>query len=346
MASGTGTGTPASSSGESTLSSQYSDLQKAIGHSYGIGMDTDNWTENQTSIVDMIIKKGLRQFYFPPRVYEGEAPHEWGFLKPTVTLDTVGSYSTGTIAITNGETTVTLSDGTWPSWAYTHGTLVVDNTEYSIASRDSDTELTLSSAWSEDTITEDDYTLRHNGNYDLPDDYGGIEGNMTFEPSEFKPGIRIVGEGRIRSLRSGQTTRQYPRYAAIRPKTTDGTGGQRFEVLFFPIPNDAYALSYKKLILASALTAVTKYPYGGAMHAETIEASCLAALELQEDEQRGPKYQHFMERLAASIQIDKKSNSADYFGYIGDNSDAVHRDSPSRVHTPTMTNFVTYNGDM
>ena len=306
---------------DSTLSSKYSDIRQVVAHYLGMSLTSTDWSTDDQTIIGMIMKRGLSQFYFPPKIRDDEEPHEWSFLKPTTTLDTVASYSTGTIAVALAGTTVTITTGVWPSWAATHGTLVVDGTEYAIASRTDDDEIELSSAWTETTETVAEYTLQHDGNYDLPDNHGGIEGKLTFESSNSKPDILIVGEGRIRSLRNSLTSRSNPYYAAVRPKTTDGALGQRFEIMFFPIPDDAYTLSYKMMVLASALTSDIEYPYGGAIHANTIEASCLAAAEMQEDEKKGAQWGYFMERLTASIQLDKTANSAEYFGYNSDNSD-------------------------
>ena len=114
-------------------------------------------------------------------------------------------------------------------------------------------------------------------------------------------------------MRAGTTSRTYPYYAAIRPKKqTTTTTGQRFEILFFPIPSVAYTLSFRMLVLPELLVDTTiTHPYGGAMHAETILASCLAAAESSEEDIRGVKWVEFMDRLAASIQIDKKMVSTD-----------------------------------
>ncbi|MHC4752837.1 MAG: phage adaptor protein [Planctomycetota bacterium] len=337
---------------ESTLSTTLTEIRLAVLHYMGINLNYNNLDTEQKSIVDLIIKRGLRQFYFPPPnvVQSGQRtgitlpPHEWSFLKPITELDLIGSYATGTIAITLTGTTVTLTSGTWPSWTATNGTLVVDNTAYEIASRTNDTQIELSEAWTEDTETAASYTLRHNGNYDLPDDFGSMEGNLVFAEGTNKADVRIIGEGKIRSLRAGTTSRTDPLYAAIRPKKqTTTTTGQRFEILFFPIPAVAYTLSYKMLVLPSALVDSTvTHPYGGATHGDTILASCLAAAESQEEEKRGVKWQEFMDRLAASIQIDKTMIGADYFGYNRDNSDSA-RSSGSRRHPQTY--IVTYNGN-
>jgi len=330
---------------ESTLSTTLTEIRLAIAHSLGIVIDITQWDDDQTAIINLILKRGLRQFYFPPPVLQQtgqrtaitQPPYEWSFLKPVTTLDLIGSYITGTITVTELDKTVLLTDGVWPTWAADNGTLVVDNVAYAIASRTGDTEIELSEAWALDTEDTVSYTLRHNGNYDLPDDFGGLEGDMNFPEGSNKPNVRIIGEGRIRSLRAGTTSRTYPYFAAIRPKKqTTTTTGQRFEIMFFPIPSVTDTLSYKMLVLPELLVTTTiTDPYGGAMHSETILASCLAVAESQEDEKRSVKWQEFMDRLAASIQIDKRMISADHFGYNRDDSDSAHR-TGSRRHPQTF----------
>ena len=334
---------------ESTLSTTLTDIRLAITHFMGTPAYA-SLSDEEKAVADLILKRGLRQFYFPPpeivqsgnRTGVSLPPHEWSFLKPITELDLIGSYTTGTLTVTELDSTVLLTDGVWPSWTATNGTLVIDNVAYEIASRTDDTHIELVEAWALDTEDLVTYTLRHDGNYDLPDDFGGIEGNMVYAEGANKPDVRIIGEGKIRSLRAGSTVRTNPQYAAIRPKKqTTTTSGQRFEVMFFPIPAVTKTLSYRMLVLPEMLVDDTiTYPYGGAMHSETIIASCLAIVESQEDEIRGPKWQEFMDRLAASIQIDKKQVSADFFGYNADNSDAAHSSGRQRHPQTFLVSYV------
>ncbi len=353
---------------ESTLSITYTELQFAVAHFLGLG-PVAAWTDEDTAVIDMVISSGLRQFYFPPPVMEDgritQQPHEWSFLKPIDTLATIAPYSTGTIAITISTTTVTLTTGVWPAWTATHGSLVVGTAEYVIASRTDDTHLELASAWTEDTETAAEYTLKHNGNYDLPDDFGGMEGNLVIESENYKPNIIIIGEGRIRSLRqqspqnvgSGSTTTPY--YAAIRPKEhTTTTVGQRFEIMLFPLPSTVLTISYVKRILPEMLVTTTiEYPYGGMEHAETLRAACVAAAEEQENGNRMDgsavfdKKKLFGERLAASIALDKRKNNVDYFGYNTDHSDQKHKAGRYGDHRNDRrghcdNTLVTYNGNI
>lgn len=306
---------------ESTLALTRTELRQEIGYFLGYKRDADSWSDEENTDIDAILSKGLRQFYFPPRLSDDGSAHEWRFLKPVEDISTVASYTTGTVAIDNGSAVITLTDGTWPTWAATHGTLTISNTEYAISTRDNDTQLTLSAAWSEDSVTAATYGLEHNGNYDLPDDFGGVEGDFTFEPNEGFPPLKIVGEGRIRALRQESDSRHRPKYVAIRPKKSDGSSGQRFEAMFWPIPNAVYPLVYRKLVLANALTSDNPHPLGGMAHSQTILASCLAAAESQTEDRRGPKWDEYMTQLGASIEHDKKAYTQEFFGYNYDRSD-------------------------
>ena len=160
--------------------------------------------------------------------------------------------------------------------------------------------------------------------YDMPADFGGIDGPMTFAATTGYPPVAVVGEGQIRQLRQRTSISDRPQLVAIRPKESTGSAGQRFEALFYPTPNAAFTLAYRKIILANALTSDAPYPLGGMAHAETLLASCLAAAESQSVDGQTTKWQFFIQRLTASISHDRKANSQEYFGYCGDNSDYNH----------------------
>lgn len=83
-------------------------------------------------------------------------------------LNLNGAYSTGTIAITNGGTTVTLTGGTWPSWAAS-GELHYNGQWFAVSSRTSDSAIELETSWSLDTISGETYELIQD-EYTLPAD--------------------------------------------------------------------------------------------------------------------------------------------------------------------------------
>ena len=61
------------------------------------------------------------------------------------------------------------------------------------------------------------------------------------------------------------------------------------------------------------------YPLGGQPHAETLIASCLAAAELKLNDEQGPHYADFIEKLRSSVSIDRRMN-LHTLGYNGDGS--------------------------
>ncbi len=84
---------------------------------------------------------------------------EWPFLltdRGTFSLD--AAYSTGTLAISNGSTTCTLTTGTFPTWAAS-GKLKIAGKTYFIASRTSGSVVVLSTAWKEASITASTYVI-------------------------------------------------------------------------------------------------------------------------------------------------------------------------------------------
>lgn len=157
--------------------------------------------------------------------------------------------------------------------------------------------------------------------YDLPDDFGGIDGDLTYQPSVSVEPVVIVGEAAIRTLRQKDAKTGNPTHAAIRPKSTDGSLRQQFEAIFWPIPSADVNLQYSYYILPQALTVDKPYPYGSKAHGETILQSCLSIAEQRLDDDKSIHWEKFLERLAASIQYDRKSNNLEFLGYNGDNSD-------------------------
>ena len=319
---------------ESTLSVSYDDIKQAIAYFLGYGIDSTKWTTPQTNLMDIIIKRGLRKFYRPQRIFEDELSHRWSFLNPTTTLTTIASYTTGTIAIAEGATTVTLTDGVLPSWTATNGSIVIDNTAYAIASRTDDTHLELSAAWAEDTETAATYELRHNGRYDMPDNFAGIHSRvLTHAEGVFRPNVKLTSESQIREwLANNAPGRQYPQFFAIRPKNTtvSATAGQRFEMLFYPVPDAAYVLSYELVEQFTMISDTYAYPLGGAAHGETIIAACLSVAELQTKEASGPMEDDYIKQLTASIREDQAAYQSEHLGYNRDNSDNVHEAPEAR----------------
>lgn len=186
--------------------------------------------------------------------------------------------------------------------------------------------------------------------WNLPDDFGGFEGKITLvssntRPVEFEP----TNSGRIDTMYAANPTQTgSPQYMAKRwKKGTTGDAGQRSEIYVYPTPDQNYTLRFDYYLLPEALTPAFPFVYGGQQHAETVNASCLAAAELYLDGARGVRFQYFTERLAASVSADRK-HKAETLGYNRDRSDRSARwgnGDPRYYETfPTVTiNGVTPN---
>ncbi|MDD5457864.1 MAG: hypothetical protein PHF37_00500 [Phycisphaerae bacterium] len=184
-------------------------------------------------------------------------------------------------------------------------------------------------------------TLSLTGNtcdYDLPDDFGGIIGCLTYPASIASRPVVTVSEQAIRTLRQNSSQTGKPTHAAVRPKASDGTANQKFEILFWPTPDLETLLTYKYYVAPQALTTENPYPYGGQAHAETILESCLSIAEQRLNDEKGIHWEKFLERLASSIQSDRKTSGADFLGYNGDSSDGAGKSKNSRL------DYVTVNG--
>lgn len=101
--------------------------------------------------------------------------HTWSYFQRQRLLQTVASYSTGTIAfdLTGGahELMLTLTTGTWPSWA-AMGRVIIADVHYEVNRRISDSIITLNSnsAPAADVASGTTYTIYKNS-YLLPNDF-------------------------------------------------------------------------------------------------------------------------------------------------------------------------------
>jgi hypothetical protein len=84
---------------------------------------------------------------------------EWPYLlteRGTFSLD--AAYSTGTVAVAVGATTMTLTTGTWPTWAAS-GKLKIAGKTYFISTRTSGAVIELATAWKTTALTAATYVL-------------------------------------------------------------------------------------------------------------------------------------------------------------------------------------------
>ncbi len=305
---------------ESTLSTSRSEILQAVGDYFEFGRNQHSWSREETAKVTRVIRSGERQFYEPPPL-GNQPPHSWSFMRPRFSQILNAPYSTGVVGVTTG--TVTLTGGTWPTWA-ADGWLVVDGAGYTVASRSSSSVLVL-----DDTavtgLTGETYSLQRY-QYTLPDDFGGfIDPYLSFSAASNKYSSVL-----FTTVPEFTRQRQFEPFAAnvqptiftVQPVSSTGSDGQRFMLQLFPTPTVAATLEGTYYSTPSATTDSLPYPLGGQPHSETYMAAIMAAAEFEKNKKRGDLYAYFLERLATSIAHEKKTG-AKILGYNGDGLDDV-----------------------
>lgn len=160
-------------------------------------------------------------------------------------------------------------------------------------------------------------TADGDGAMDMPVDFGRLVGDMNFAPDLFLNPVAIVSEAKIQALLQESTDESAPKYAAIRFKTNEfGAHGQRQEIVFWPIPDTAYVLTYRYEAFAGKLSALNPYPLGGMKHSELVTESCLAVAEQRSNDENGLHTERFYSLLATAIAQDRR-NGAKNFGPMG-----------------------------
>lgn len=141
-------------------------------------------------------------------------------------INFVAPYTTGTVAIAAGSAVLTLTGGTFPTWAAS-GEILIQNQWQTILTRDSATQLTLDNAWATATVTAEGYTLAQS-EYTLPSDCMKVDQivqsvNIALQAN---PTSRAKVEVAKIFWQSGQT---YPAYWAI----------ERDRLVLWPYPSIA-----------------------------------------------------------------------------------------------------------
>lgn len=186
-------------------------------------------------------------------------------------------------------------------------------------------------------------TAIDDGEQDMPDGFGRIVGDLHFDASIHAASITVVGEHRILSLLQRSSEAGRPMHAAVRFKTSTGSTGQRQEIVWWPVPNAVYTLTYRYEAFAGKLVKTTNpYPLGGMKHSELIVESCLAVAEQRANDEKGLHWDSFMRMLASAVAQDRK-NGARYFGAMS-LGEAAYSD-PRLVRRQADSYPITYKGD-
>ena len=326
------------------------DLEDEVGRALGYGRGT--LTGDPLADVTACIERGLRQFY-TPEVLQGErTSHRWSFLRTVESLDTHAASEERTGSFSGNVFTIPASGVLLTTDVASVSHVTVGGTKYlasAIGGSPAGNTITLTGYSGSDTKI----TVHYNGTYALPSAFAGIDGPMTYDtfygtdPNVADQTIEITSEAKLRDMFQYLEDRDdKPRVAAIFQTGATGTAGTSSRIAFYPIPDAAYRLKYTQINEPSNLSD-SQVPLGGALHSETILASCLAIAEQFFIPQSPHGYQaSYRRRLAASIELDRQAMRSETLGYNADPSEfaSLTGFTDARLSRYLHDNRVTVNG--
>jgi hypothetical protein len=294
----------------------YNSLLERVGHElFGI---RSGFTADQLVDILQCIRDGLHYVY---------TAHDWSFFKPVEDITTTAPYATGTVTIAAG--VVTLTGGTFPSWA-ADGILKVSNSYYSVASRGGNTQITLDDT----SVTVSSASAFELGRpeIELPAAFEAIanDSDLTYYPDQnnlYAP----VRQRHDRTIRTWQQDNPYydrPAFYSVRTVEFDPTTGSRKRLALHPTPDAAYVLRVPMILRPTMIDATNQYPVGGETLAQLIVEACLSAVELDFYEKTSGRHtQMFQAMLPLAIRADLDKSSPTSLGPDrGDRSRAFDSD--------------------
>lgn len=282
----------------------YSSLVDRVGR-YLFGAEAGaSYAADQLTKIGDCIHDGLNRVY---------AAHEWSLFRPVVDVTTIAPYVTGTITIAAG--VVTLSGGTFPSWA-ADGILMVNSRYYSVASRGSNTQITLDNT-SVTVATASSYSLAK-PEIDMPAAFDSVanDSDLAYYPGEdswYRP-VNWRHDATIRSLEASNPEFGRPCAYSVRTKTFDPTVGSRKALVFYPAPDAAYVMRVPMILRPIDLDESNEYPIGAEMLSQVILEACLASAEHNYEEREHVHEKRFMEMIALAIRNDQERSSPTSLG--------------------------------
>jgi hypothetical protein len=162
------------------------------------------------------------------------------------------------------------------------------------------------------------YSLTAFGVYSMPQTFGGeYSGEITYVAGSNR-GVPInwITELEIRRLRENwNMVSGNPYYAAIR-RAAEGQN-RRWELLIYPNTGGQYTVEFPYIIYFDKISSLTDVHPAGMQHDETVKAACLAAAEMQGEDQLAGRVNYYRSiALPNSYKIDARS-APRKLGYCG-----------------------------
>jgi hypothetical protein len=280
----------------------YNSLMERVGH-YLFGIRS-GFSSDQTDDIEDCIHDGLHDVY---------TAHQWSFFRPVEDISTTAPYATGTVTIAAG--VVTLTGGTFPSWA-ADGILKVSNSYYSIASRDGNTQITLDDT--SVTVAAASAFQLGRPEIELSSSFEAISGDsdLTYYPdqNDLYPPVRQRHDRQIRTWQQDDPYYDRPIYYSVRTVEFDPTTGSRKRLALYPTPDAAYVLRVPMILRPTMIDSTNQYPVGGETLAQVILEACLAAAERNYDEENKRHTERFGQLLPLAIRADMEKSAPTSLG--------------------------------
>lgn len=286
-----------------TMVASYSMLTDRVGHFlFGIRTGFDSV---QLDDIEQCIRDGLHDVY---------SAHPWSFFRPIAEITTTAPYATGTVSVAAG--VVTLTGGTWPTWAAV-GVLKVGTNYYDVDSRGSNTQITL-----EDTsVTVASGTSYELGRpeYDLPTGFEAISGDseVTIQSgaSICYPTVKQRHDSTIRKMQQlNPLFYSWPQFYSVRTVQFDAALGSRKRLALYPTPDAAYVLRVPCVLRPVMVDETNQYPVGAELLTQVIIEACLSAAERNFDEENKTHSVRFAEMLPLAVRNDLERSSPTSLG--------------------------------
>jgi len=287
-------------------------------------------TAHLESTVDEMINKAYKMVWLPALLPGQTMGHQWSFNKGTTVFSTRAPYSTGTISIAAGGTTVDGVGVNFPANQITNAHILVEDQLFEVASKtDSDTlELESASGVPESAISGASYQLIYI-NYAVTTGAGNL-GPITYAPNFGDGPIKVVADTIIDDLRQANIPNSgRPEYASI-------SGGT---VKLWPVPDAEYQLRFQYLTdIGTASESASPMPDYCDDCIYAAMSVCIAEHLGSGDVNSARAY--FLQRLTHAVAADKAIKSleyGDFLGYNGDRSDGMSRMNRPRLYTSDVT---------
>ena len=287
----------------------YAILQARVGH-YLFGIREGGgvtFTADQEADIDDCLNDGLRRVY---------AAHDWSFLRPIADVVTTAPYATGTITIASG--VVTLTGGTFPTWA-ADGVLQVNNQYYSVATYDGSTQITLDST----TVTVASAASYQLGRPEIPLDatFDSVanDSDLTYYPSPdcWYPPVKWRHDSTIRQLEGNNPEFERPVFYSVRTVEFSAGVGSLKVLAMYPTPDAVYTLRVPMILRPVLVDISSTYPIGGELLSPVILEACLASAEHNFEEREHVHEKRFQELIGLAIRDDQERSSPTSLGPDG-----------------------------